>query len=192
MKTFPSFFGIWTYTAVITTVLLRVPSRARLIQSAIESLNQNQILTAMSGVFKLFFNLMLDCGPYPFNFILSIIKIGYWTAFSIVEWIHLAHGQGLNKLTPPPSQLSDWASPRTCRSPTRGTSKSEGMRANFQCNWPNVSEARACRTEGAFTALLCKLSRRVKFYSEQHSLTSRNSKYLRPTGYIQREWTQSV
>jgi hypothetical protein len=47
-----------------------------------------------------------------------------------------------------------------------------GMRANFQFNRYIVSEARTCRREGAFTTVLCKLYRRVKFYSEHRALHS--------------------
>jgi hypothetical protein len=85
----------------------------------------------------------------------------------------------------PLSQIPDWTSPRTGRSPLPGTWMSAGIRANFPFKQVYLSEVRTRRREDAFTTTLCKIYRRVKFYSEQQSFTFRNSSYLRPTGYIQ-------
>jgi len=124
----------WNLKAVFTTFRLLVPSWARLIQSANERLIQNEILTALSVVCNLFFHVMLDCWPDPFNCISSSITIGYWIACSIVDWTHLSHDHGLTSYLPPFTSSRLNFSPRTGRAPTPGTSMSAGMPANFLFN----------------------------------------------------------
>ena len=133
MKAFPSFSEIWRFSAVIITFRRRVPSWARLIRSANERLIQNQILTALWVVFNLFFHVMIDCGPDPFNCILSGITIGYWIACSLVDWIHLAHGQDLTSNLPPLTNSRLNFSTHWSLSYTN-TSMSARMRANSPFN----------------------------------------------------------